>query len=133
VEWLPQKPTLFHGTIRDNIRLGLAGASEDEVRLAARQACADELSLDAIVGEGGQGLSRGQIQRVALARLFLRRPSLVLLDEPTAHLDAASAEQVSAGIETLARGRTMIVVTHRGSAGMERTLALESGRMRESE
>lgn len=133
VAWLPQKPTLFHGTIRDNIRLGLAGASEDEVRQAARQACADELSLDAIVGEGGQGLSRGQIQRVALARLFLRRPSLVLLDEPTAHLDPASAEQVSAGIETLARGRTMIVVTHRGSAGMERTLALESGRMRESE
>ncbi len=130
VAWLPQKPTLFHGSIRENIRLGRLSASEGEIGEAARMACVDEFlgrlpaGLDTPVGEGGQGLSRGQVQRVALARLFLRSPGLVLLDEPTAHLDSASAELVSAGIQALARGRTMIMVTHRGSGGMERTLAL---------
>jgi ATP-binding cassette subfamily C protein CydD len=138
IAWLPQKPTLFHGTIRENIRLGHLGAGDDDIQRAARMASADEFldrlpgGLDTMVGEGGQGLSRGQAQRVALARLFLRRPSLVLLDEPTAHLDPASAKLVSAGIETLGRGRTLIMVTHRGSGGMERTLVLEAGKMRES-
>jgi ATP-binding cassette subfamily C protein CydD len=138
VAWLPQKPTIFHGTIRENIRLGRLDASQKEISEAAHMACAEEFverlpaGLDTMVGEGGQGLSRGQIQRVALARLFLRRPSLVLLDEPTAHLDPVSAELVSASIEVLARGRTMIMVTHRGSADMERTLVLEARKVRDS-
>ncbi|MGO9412308.1 MAG: thiol reductant ABC exporter subunit CydD [Spirochaetia bacterium] len=137
VAWLPQKPTLFHGTLRENIGLGRIGASSGEVERAARAACVDEFlprlpsGLDTMVGEGGQGLSRGQVQRVALARLFLRRPSLVLLDEPTAHLDPASAELVSAAVQELGRGKTMIMVTHRGSAGMDRTLVLEAGKLRE--
>ncbi|HYW83035.1 MAG TPA: thiol reductant ABC exporter subunit CydD, partial [Spirochaetia bacterium] len=119
--WLPQKPTIFHGTIRENIRLGRLSASDQEISEASRMACVDEFldrlpaGLDTLVGEGGQGLSRGQAQRVALARLFLRGPSLILLDEPTAHLDQASAQLVSVGIETLARDRTMVMVTHRGS------------------
>ena len=136
VAWLPQKPTLFHGTLRENIGLGRIGASSGEVERAARAACVDEFlpassGLDTMVGEGGQGLSRGQVQRVALARLFLRRPSLVLLDEPTAHLDPASAELVSAAVQELGRGKTMIMVTHRGSAGTDRTLVLEAGKLRE--
>ena len=137
VAWLPQKPTLFHGTLGENIGLGRVGARRDEIAEAARMACVDEFlprlpsGLDTTVGEGGQGLSRGQVQRVALARLFLRRPGLVLLDEPTAHLDPASAELVSAAIQVLGRGRTMIMVTHRGSAGMERTLVLEAGKLRD--
>jgi len=137
VAWLPQNPTIFHGTIRENIRLGRQSASDEEISEAARMACVDEFlgrlpaGLDTEVGERGEGLSRGQIQRVALARLFLRTPSLVLLDEPTAHLDKASARLVSNGISALARGRTMIMVTHRGSGGMERTLVLGAGKARE--
>jgi ATP-binding cassette subfamily C protein CydD len=138
VAWLPQKPTLFHGSIRENIRLGRLGATDEQVQHAAVLACVDEFlprlsdGLDTTVGEGGQGLSRGQLQRVALARLLLRAPSLVLLDEPTAHLDPESADLVAAGISTLAKGRTVILVTHRGSGGMERTLVLEDGRIRET-
>ena len=138
VAWLPQKPTLFHGTIRENIRLGRLDAREKEISRAADMACVSEFlerlpaGLDTLVGEGGQGLSRGQVQRVALARLFLRRPSLVLLDEPTAHLDPPNAALVGAGIEVLSRGTTLVMVTHRGSAGMERTLVLEAGKVRES-
>jgi ATP-binding cassette, subfamily C, bacterial CydD len=137
VAWLPQKPTLFHGTVRENIRLGRLGATDEEIRQAATLACVEEFlprlpaGLDTTVGEGGQGLSRGQLQRIALARLFLRAPSLVLLDEPTAHLDPESAHLVAEGITTLARGRTVILVTHRGSGGMDRTLVLEAGKVRE--
>ena len=137
IAWLPQNPTFFHGTIRANIRLGRTDASDREIEDAARMACVDEFlhrlpaGLDTVVGEGGKGLSVGQVQRVAMARLFLRRPALLLLDEPTAHLDQASAELVSAGIEALARDRTMIMVTHRGAERMERMLVLESGRVGE--
>ena len=137
IAWLPQNPTFFHGTIRANIRLGRTDASDREIEDAARMACVDEFlhrlpaGLDTVVGEGGKGLSVGQVQRVAMARLFLRRPALLLLDEPTAHLDQANAELVSAGIEALARDRTMIMVTHRDAGRMERMLVLESGRVGE--
>ncbi|HVO37648.1 MAG TPA: thiol reductant ABC exporter subunit CydD [Spirochaetia bacterium] len=137
ISWLPQNPTLFHGTIRENIGLGRTGASDLEIQEAARLACVDEFScrfpagLDTPLGEGGQGLSMGQVQRVALARLFLRSPGLVLLDEPTAHLDEKSAELVRAGIEILTRGRTVLVVTHHGAESVDRTLVLENGRVSE--
>jgi len=137
IAWLPQRPTLFHGTIRDNIRLGRLDASDPEIENAARLACMEEFlcrlaaGLDTIVGEAGQGLSVGQVQRVALARMFLRDPGLILLDEPAAHLDPHSAEQVMSSIGLLARGRTVLMATHRGSAGMERTLVLAGGRVRE--
>ena len=137
VAWLAQKPALFHGTIRENIRLGRLSSGDAEIREAARCACVDEFTgrlpagLDTVVGEGGKGLSAGQIQRVALARLFLRNPGLVLLDEPTAHLDAESAELVSAGIDTLARGHTVVLVTHHGTRLADKTLVLEAGAVRE--
>jgi ATP-binding cassette subfamily C protein CydD len=126
VAWLPQRPTLFHGTVRDNIRLGRRDASEADIVRAAALARAGEIPLDAPVGESGQGVSTGQAQRIALARLFLRSPSLVLLDEPTAHLDAASAALVSESIQELSRGCTAIVVTHRAeaAAGMDRIIEL---------
>lgn len=135
--WLPQKPTLFHGTIRDNIRLGRPGAGDADIENAAELACMDDFlcrlagGLDTVVGEAGQGLSVGQAQRVALARLFLREPSLVLLDEPAAHLDPASAELVMRSIDLLGSGRTLLVATHRQWAGAERTLVLAGGKVRE--
>jgi ATP-binding cassette, subfamily C, bacterial CydD len=137
--WLPQRPTIFHGTLRDNIVLGRPDATEPELREAMRLARVDEFldrlshGMDTLLGEGGQGLSAGQAQRVALARLFLRRPLLVLLDEPTAHLDAQSAALAREGISALARGRTTIEVTHKPEAlpAMDRVLALRDGRVGE--
>jgi ATP-binding cassette subfamily C protein CydD len=138
VAWLPQHPTLFHGTIRENIRLGRLSATDEQLRGAAERACVMEFAqrlpggLDALVGERGQGLSVGQIQRVALARLFLRDPALVLLDEPTAHLDLESEQLVLQGIRDLAKGRTMILVTHRQAAVApgNRLFLVEAGTLR---
>jgi ATP-binding cassette, subfamily C, bacterial CydD len=136
VAWLPQRPTLFHGTLRENIILGRPSAGDREIQEAIRLSHASEFiermpdGLRTRVGEGGQGLSMGQLQRVALARLFLRNPGLVLLDEPTAHLDAESERLVNAGISSLAEGRTMVLVTHRPAVGVDRVLALSAGRVR---
>jgi ATP-binding cassette subfamily C protein CydD len=138
IAWLPQRPTLFHGTIRENIRLGRLDAGEPEIREAARLAGLDALishlpsGLYTPVGERGEGLSGGQAQQVALARLFLRNPGLVLLDEPTAHLDEESARLLSEGIRLLTKGRTTILVTHRPDAAeaMDRVLVVGDGGVR---
>ena len=119
VAWLPQRPTLFLGTIRENILLGRRNAQNGSSAKRCRGSCVEEFlprlsgGIDTRIGEGGQGLSGGQIQRVALARLFLRDPPLVLLDEPTAHLDAESAGLVAGGVAVLFRGRTTVLVTHK--------------------
>ncbi len=137
VAWLAQRPTLFCGSVLDNIRLGREDASEEEVMDAARLARVEEFlprladGLRTRLGEGGQGLSVGQAQRVALARLFLRRPLVVLLDEPTAHLDAESARMVSEGMETLCNGRTSIIVTHQEAPRARRLLRISGGRLSE--
>jgi ATP-binding cassette, subfamily C, bacterial CydD len=137
--WLPQRPTLFRGTIEENIKLGRGEASVAEVLEAARQAYVCEFlprmtaGLQTKIGEGGLGLSVGQAQRVTLARLFLRKPSVVLLDEPTAHLDEESAHLVGEGIRSLSAGRTTILVTHKPlTAGtMDRILLLRDGKIEE--
>ena len=116
--YLPQQSRLFHGTIADNMRLGLTEISPEMLRQAARLSrvadFADRLplGLDTPLGEGGLGLSGGEAQRVALARLYLRNPSLILLDEPTAHLDRATEQAVLDGLLEFARGRTLLVSTH---------------------
>ncbi len=119
IAWVPQRAHLFPGSIADNIALG----SEDVTR-AAIVAAAEKAQADAFIsrlpdgyetrlGEDGTGLSGGEIQRIALARAFLRDAPLVILDEPTASLDLASESAVNAALETLARGRTMVTVAHR--------------------
>lgn len=140
IAWVPQNPRLFHGTLLDNIRLAKPGASLDEVRRAAQLAHADDFIMalpDAYrtrVGDRGQGLSGGQIQRVALARAFLKDAPLVLLDEATANLDRESEQLVQAGIEQLARGRSLITIAHRLQTvrDADRLLVLEHGRVVES-
>ncbi len=118
VALIGQKPYLLAGSIASNIRLGLPTASDEQVREAARRACVldftDELpqGLDTILGSRGHGLSGGQVQRVALARLFMRDPGLILLDEPTAHLDPETQTRVLDEILTFASGRTLVLVTH---------------------
>jgi ATP-binding cassette, subfamily C, bacterial CydD len=130
VAWLPQRPTLFHGTVRYNILMGRPDASEADLRSAMEQARITELAADAAVGEAGQGVSSGQAQRIALARLFIRSPLVILLDEPTAHLDTRNAELVSESIHELTRGRTTILVTHRAETaeGMDRVVVMPGSR-----
>ena len=111
--WIGQRPVLFAGTIRDNIRFARPEATDDEVAEAARNARVAEFAaalpdgLDTPVGEGGYGLSGGQAQRVAIARAFLKNAPLLLLDEPTAHLDPATEAEVLDSLRRLALGRTV--------------------------
>ncbi|MCU0836417.1 MAG: thiol reductant ABC exporter subunit CydD [Chromatiaceae bacterium] len=138
--WVPQRPRLFHGSLLDNIRLGSPDASPEQVRAAARLGGADAFieplpqGYQTQVGEGGHGLSGGEIRRVALARACLRDAPLVLLDEPTASLDAESEREVAAAVETLAVGRTLITIAHRLQTvrRADRILVLDRGRVVEA-
>ena len=137
--WVPQNPRLFHGTLLENIRLGEPDATMKQVRKAAQLARADEFidrlprGYETFVGERGQGLSGGQIRRIALARAFLRDASLVILDEATASLDLESERQVAEGIEALSRGRTMLIIAHRLQTvrNADRILVLDTGKVTE--
>jgi thiol reductant ABC exporter CydD subunit len=117
--WVPQRPTVFRGTIADNIRLGAAAASEKDTREAAMLAGADRfiralpLGYETVVGDGGRPLSMGELRRIALARAFVRDAPLVILDEPTADLDRTSADVVAEAIERLRVGRTVLLIAHR--------------------
>jgi thiol reductant ABC exporter CydD subunit len=118
IAWLPQHPTLLHGSIADNIRLGAPDAGDELVRDAAGAAGAAEFiselpaGYETTVGDGGRPLSAGETQRIALARALLREAPLLILDEPTANLDPASAELVRAAIDRCRQGRTVLVIAH---------------------
>jgi thiol reductant ABC exporter CydD subunit len=118
IAYVPQRPTLFRGTVADNIRLGDPSADDERVRTAAELAGAHEFvselpgGYDTLLGDGGRQVSTGQRRRLALARAFLRDAPLVLLDEPTADLDRTSTAAVVDVIERLQAGRTVLLVTH---------------------
>jgi ATP-binding cassette subfamily C protein CydD len=120
--WIGQRPMLFAGTIRDNIRFARPEATDAEITDAARFGQVDGFAarlpdgLDTVVGEGGYGLSGGEAQRVALARAFLKNAPLLLLDEPTAHLDPLTEADVLDGLRRLAIGRTVILASHSTAA-----------------
>jgi ABC-type multidrug transport system fused ATPase/permease subunit len=135
IAWVPQSPYLFAGTVAENIALGQPEASAAAIRQAARLAGAEDFiaaladGFDTRLGERALALSAGQRQRIALARAFLRDAPLVLLDEPTAHLDPATATEVMDTIGLLTASRTVVLVTHRVYRPGQDVLVLEHGRL----
>jgi ABC-type multidrug transport system fused ATPase/permease subunit len=137
---VPQEVMLFGGTIRENIAYGRPGASDEEIEAAARKANAWEFidafpeGLNTIVGDRGVKLSGGQRQRVAIARAILKDPSILILDEATSSLDAASERLVQEALEKLMENRTTIVIAHRLSTirKVDRILVIKEGVIAES-
>ncbi len=134
---VPQESVLFARSIRENIAYGRPEASQEEILAAARAANAHEFILglphgyDTVVGERGATLSGGQRQRIAIARAVLCDAPILILDEPTAALDAGSEELVMSALERLMQGRTTFVVAHRLSTvrNADRIVVLEGGRI----
>ncbi|MBE9606804.1 thiol reductant ABC exporter subunit CydD [Acetobacteraceae bacterium H6797] len=116
--YVGQKAHLFRASLRENIRFARPEASDAEVEAAAKAARVTNFAqdlpkgLDTLLGEGGWGISGGQAQRVAVARAFLRDAPLVLLDEPTAHLDPQTEMELTESLRRLCVGRTAIIATH---------------------
>jgi len=119
--YVPQGNTMFSGTIADNLRMGKADASEEEMTEALKTGCAWEFvrrlpeGLGSMVGERGAGLSEGQAQRIAIARAILQDAPVLVLDEATSALDLETEEEVLANLRKKKPNRTCIVVTHRES------------------
>ena len=136
-----QEPSLFSGTIAENIAFALPGrdVTREELAAAARLAHAHDfisafpLGYDTVVGERGVQLSGGQKQRIAIARALLRDPGILILDEATSALDAASERLVQSALETLMRGRTTIIIAHRLStiAKADRIVVMDGGQVRQ--
>ena len=132
-----QETTLFSGTIRENIAFGKSDATEEDIDWAARSARADEfiarlpMGYDTRVGERGVSLSGGQKQRVAIARALLMNPRILILDEFTSAVDAATERLIRAALEELMRGRTTFVIAHRLSTvrAADMILVLQNGRL----
>ena len=128
---------LFDGTIAENIAFSKPGASQDEIRAAARVAHCDEFvdrfekGYDTVVGERGVKLSGGQRQRVAIARAVLADPRILILDEATSSLDSESEAMIRDGLGSLRRGRTTFVIAHRLSTveSADQILVLEAGQI----
>jgi ABC-type multidrug transport system fused ATPase/permease subunit len=136
VAWASQHPALIPGTVAANVALGRPDAGQAAIEEAARLAGADRFIGDlsdgyaTVVGGGGHGLSAGQRQRLGLARALLRDADLLVLDEPTVHLDPAAAAQVAATVDGLRGTRTVLLITHDPdlAAKADRVLRLEAGR-----
>ena len=135
VTLIGQRPFLLPGSVAENLRIADPEASAEDLLRALDEACAGEFvralpqGLDTQLGARGYGLSGGQLQRLSLARLFLTRPGLVLLDEPTASLDPGSRDRVMDAVLRFAAGRTLVVATHDTEVAvrLERSLHLPQG------
>jgi len=140
IGYVPQDVLLFSGTIKDNIRLGLEYLPDEAVYEAARAAMADEFisklpdRYDTFVGERGATLSGGERQRIALARVLLRRPRILILDEATASLDSVTERAIMQTVDKLACGITTVIIAHRLSTivNCDRVFVFDSGRLVES-
>jgi ATP-binding cassette subfamily B protein len=128
-----QEPCILHATIAENIRYARPDATDAQVGEAARQAALGEFinrlpdGDRTMVGERGLALSAGERQRVGIARAFLANPAVLVLDEPSAALDPASERQIIDGYESVMRGRTAIVITHRSEVARRADRIIELG------
>jgi ATP-binding cassette subfamily C protein CydD len=119
VAWQPQNPYLFNTTVAENIRMGRADASMEDVIAAAQKAHIHDViqtlpqGYNTIVGERGTRLSGGQVQRLSLARAFLKDAPLLILDEATSTLDIETEAHVLTGLYTLMQGRMVLIIAHR--------------------
>ncbi len=137
IAWLGQNPRLIHGTLRENILLAKPGASNEEIMHAADKAHVSEFAkqlpqgLDTLIGEQNMGLSGGQAQRVALARIYLANKTILLLDEPTASLDTVTEKFVLQALRELAQNKTVITISHRADtiAIASKVYRLEDGKL----
>jgi len=137
---VPQEPLLFADTIASNIAYGRPEATREEIERAARHAHAHEFieqlpsGYDTLVGERGVRLSGGQRQRIAIARIFLKSPEVLILDEATSNLDSESERLVEEALQTVMRGRSTLIIAHRLRTVQraDRVLVLDHGRILET-
>jgi ATP-binding cassette subfamily B protein len=137
VGFVMQDPHLFHETIRENLRYARPDATDEEIVEACRAARIHDLIVslpdgyDTMVGERGYRLSGGEKQRVAIARVLLKDPAVVILDEATSHLDSESELAIQRALDTALRNRTSIVIAHRLSTivNADRILVMDNGRV----
>jgi len=135
--WVPQQPFFFSATIRENLLLGRPDADDQAIQQALAAAALSEVisalpeGLATRLGDRGAGLSGGELRRLALARVFLRDASLVVLDEPTAGLDAENEQLVLDAMARLAAGRTMLIISHREAtiSRCQQVAVLAAGRL----
>ncbi|MDE2577773.1 MAG: glucan ABC transporter ATP-binding protein/ permease [Hyphomicrobiales bacterium] len=135
-----QEPMLFARTIEDNLRIGKADASHDEIALAVERAQAKDFiarqsdGLNTVVGERGRSLSGGERQRLAIARALLKDPPIMIFDEATSALDATTEKQIQAALDAATKGRTTFVIAHRLATirNANRIFVFEAGRIVES-
>lgn len=140
ISYVLQENVLFNAPVSENIAYGKPGATDDQIRRAAEMANAHEFisqlphGYDTVVGERGVTLSGGQRQRIAIARAIIRDSPILILDEPSSGLDAASEELVFEAVDRLIEGRTTIVIAHRFSTirRANAILVVEGGRIVES-
>lgn len=137
IAFIPQEPTMFNRTLRENIAYGRSGATIRDVRSAAKRAMAHEFIMgtdkkyDSLVGDRGIKLSGGQRQRIAIARAFLKNAPILVLDEATSALDSETEVCIQKSFDELAQGRTTLAIAHRLSTlrNMDKIVVLESGRV----
>ena len=135
IAFIPQEPTLFNRTIRENIEYGKPGASIRQIHDASRRAAAHDFIMgtekkyDSMVGDRGIKLSGGQKQRIAIARAFLKNAPILVLDEATSALDSETEIAIQKSFDELARGRTTLAIAHRLSTlrNMDKIVVLNDG------
>lgn len=135
--YVPQDVTLFYGSLRENITIGVPHVEDHAILQAAEIAGLQEMvgnhpkGFDMPIGERGESLSGGQRQSVAIARAFVHEPSVLLLDEPSSAMDSSTEEVLKARLAAYAKGRTMVLVTHRNSLLdlVDRLIVIDRGKV----
>ena len=134
---ISQEVTMFDGSLRENLLLGKPGATDDEIFSALEKAGLGDyvsgldMGLDTVIGSMGRSLSGGQKQRMAIARIYLKNPSIILFDEATSSLDSETEQQIHGAWEGMLKGRTAIIIAHRQSSVMlcKHAAIMENGRI----